>query len=322
MAKTTTTFLKSKVYEFPYHFTCNYCGKVNNKIARPLIEASETHRGAYYGNVGGTLLDVQLEQQTAINAQLWTTETEKRLSDYGEGLREGRKFKYSLFFQSLKGTHLDHIDDSEHINSVCVHCGKKQIWAADPTKGTALSGVLGLVLADLLAAGGFIIAGSIGNGFWSSLFGYLGLLFFLGGFVFDVLIAKRLLKKNQNKIAAEPNDTNKLPVLGFGVFEDVELLETPVKINIRREHSLKNYGIPLMFNLNNKNISELQDGECITAMTNQKHNILCAYNSGVRNHFYRLVFEVTSGSEAEVHFKASKFLPEKCNGITVVSNMK
>ena len=324
MASSTTTFTKTATGKVPYHFVCNYCGRRNNKEQTVLGSASKSFRGAYYGSAAGTVLDFQL----GIEAQadmLKNVETLKEtIRDYGEGLREGRTFRYSpLSPYTLKGEHPDHLS----LDATCMYCGKKQAWSTDPTTGTTVKGCLLTVLGFLLFFGCCFGAASLDANDGGTALGVFGLAVFIGLFVLSQVLSKRRLRKNQALINAEPNDPDKLPVLGSEGADAEEpdraglpdeQLDPPVRITLFRDSAFYLCGVTLMFRLHGTEIGSLGNGGSLTCTTSQKHNELLAVDNSYGNSFEPFVFEVIPGSEATIVFEGNKFLPEKSTGIKAV----
>ena len=211
MARTTTTFTKTAEGKVLYHFICNHCGMRNDKVAQISADAQAAYRGAAYGNMAGSVLDMRLGNQAMNSLNARIAQLGEQICDYGCGLREGRTFRYSLFDNELKGAHPDHIDAA--LDGVCTHCGKKQAWAMNPTEGTTLIIYLSVASGLLLGFGGLGAAAAIGSGAAATVIGFLGIVFLISGLALIAVLPKRRIKKNQLAIAAEPNDPNKLPVL-------------------------------------------------------------------------------------------------------------
>lgn len=318
MARSTTTFTKTVTGKVPYHFVCNYCGRRNDKVQETSGAASKSIRGAYYGNAEGTAMDVQLGIEAQANLLKNIKTLEERIRDYSEGVREGRTFRYSLSPPpTLKGEHPDHLS----MDATCAYCGKKQAWSTDPTTGTSAKGCLITVLGFLLFFACLFGATSL-DGSGAAVLGVFGFAVLIGSYVLSQVLSKRRIRQNQSMINAEPNDPDKLPVLDLEGAEKLdhaaapdEQLDSPAKITVIRESTFYCCGVKPLFRLNNTDIGRLSNGESVTCTTLQKHNTLYAIDDTIGNSFKPLVFEVTSGGEAKIVFRANKFLPGKSTGI-------
>ena len=215
MAKYTTTFSNTATVKVPYHFICNYCGKRNDKVQEITGETNRTVSGVHSGGVSPGM---EREFNAAVKDDLVSKikSIDSKIKDYGEGLKDGRTFSYSFLLSELKGEHPDHIGFDMLSDATCIHCGKKQAWGMPPATGAMLSGCLtfslGFIFSILAILLAFRFSDSLGvAAFAISVIGYLTLSY---------ILPKRKIKANQVKIAAEPNDPDKLPVLdidlGFG----------------------------------------------------------------------------------------------------------
>lgn len=311
MAKTIITTMKTAEGKLPYHFICNYCGQKNDRIMNITGVAIESRSR---GKGTGTL-----EVEALRDLQEEPERIEKRIREYEEGLRAGRNYKYSFLFHDLKGNYPDYIYG---IDGTCKYCGKSQAWTKSPAERTAkqkmktscLPVVLGFILGILC----FIAAVFLPDG-TDDIIGGLGFAFILSGIVLIPLLSERQLKKNLAKALAEPNDPDKLPSRvdnnrTVSVEVDNDRLTAPAKIKVVRESSFMLNGVNPVFVLNDKKIGRLSNGESLITATYAKHNILRAVD---KNDFEPLVFEVESGANAEIYFKAGRFLRDKSNGIAI-----
>lgn len=313
MAKTTTTFTKSVKAKVPYHFVCNYCGKRNDKVQEFEGAGISTLRGSHSSASFGMEMKLDTEARDDLVKRIKFADS--KIKDYGEGLKQGRMFSYSLD-STLKGEHPDHLNGLVVHDATCTYCGKKQAWSIDPAEGTTNLGCLILFIALSLMGLG-ILLGALG-----SIVGAVLFISAVGVFALNYILPKRKLKANQAKIAAEPNDPDKLPVLDLDGEEKFdhdaapdEQLDSPAKITVIRESALYLSGIKPLFRLNNTDVGRLSNGESVTCTTLQKHNTLYAIDDSIGNSFKPFVFEMTSGGEAKIVFKAGKFLPDKSTGI-------
>lgn len=307
MAKITRTTTQTATVRVPYHFTCNYCGKRNDQSVSLSGVASES-RSSSYQHASGTLgVDARKNLMESVDL------TSKMIREYGDGLRAGQAKAGCLI--PFYGT-------------VCCYCGKEQAWSRLPGSGTGkrrsrkgcLIPVAGLVLAVLL----FVIATMLSGTPAADIIGFSGFGVLIAGVVLYFVYPRLGRKRNAADSAAEPNDPDNLPVLdlqdlGKPAFVPAEdRLAAPARIRLLRESSFVYNAVKPDFQLNTVEIGSLANGESLNAVTNRKHNVLYATDGNYGNSFRPLVFETDSGADAEIHFKATGFLPDKCTGIRVV----
>lgn len=98
------------------------------------------------------------------------------------------------------------------------------------------------------------------------------------------------------------------------IADNAEALDSPAEITVVRDRSMVGAFVSWSFRLNGKHIGSLGNGKSLTASTSQRQNILRATDA-YGTEIAPLVFDVESGSTAQIHFKASKFLPAQSLGI-------
>lgn len=318
MAKSITTFTKTVTVRVPFHFTCNYCGRRNDQVLDVSGGAAESRRGAFYGDASGTHMDLQLTAEAEADLLKELQGIDSRIQKYGERLREGKPVgegrKEGLFSGCLLEFH----------DVTCAYCGKKQAWGSVPESSkVSLGGCLIPLVSLFLGFAFFGAAAAIGTGIAAAVIGILGFAVLIGGLVFSAVLSKRKSGQSRTDASEEPNDPDNLPVLDVqdigrdsDIIPDDDRLDSPAKITLIRDSSFVYNGVKPEFRLNSKDLGRLANGESISAMTERKHNILYAADRELGNSFSPFAFEIASGGEAEIHFKATKFLPDQSTGIT------
>lgn len=218
MAKTYTRFKKSGSVNLSYNFICNYCGHQNTNKMTISESVEESHGGYFYGRIEGTDIDRRLSEH--INEKLRTIIIDKlnKIEDYRQGLIEGRRHHYYWFINLLKGDHPDYLGiySIGNVKGKCSACGKKQAWSINPVKGT-------WIIACFFIGTGIFLTMSIFDileiifvraGFVEVI--ALLILIWLGVFAISGKVQQWKIEKNQDKIAAMPNDPDKLPKFTFG----------------------------------------------------------------------------------------------------------
>lgn len=104
------------------------------------------------------------------------------------------------------------------------------------------------------------------------------------------------------------------------IAKNAEPLSIPAQLTIVREGSMVGAAVSWSFFLNGNGIGSLGNGKMLSVATGLKRNMLVAkdvYGSELPP----FVFEVEPGANAQIHFKANKFLPEKSMGVLPVSGV-
>lgn len=95
-------------------------------------------------------------------------------------------------------------------------------------------------------------------------------------------------------------------------------LETPAKIDIVRDYSVKGDITSWKFILNGEIVGNLGNGASRSTITKQRQNTLRAVSDDGQE-FMPLQFEIESDGQAEIHFKGDRFVRESCTGILPMS---
>lgn len=299
----------------PYHFTCNYCGKRNDQAVDISGAATRVLR-AYRPDTSGTLgLEARQDLGKSIGA------VGDMIGNYGAGIRAGRRFR-DVWSGEYAGLQYDCLLPFHNV--VCAHCGKKQAWSIDPSDKKSHRGWLtfaaGLILSVIFFAVATILSGSAA----ADVIGVFGFVILIAGIVLAVVFSRLGKRKLREALAAEPNDPDKLPVLDPQALEDSDAasdgdrLSAPAVITLIRDSSFVYNAVKPTFRLNVRDVGSLANGESLTAKTMRRHNVLYASDNSYGNSFAPLAFEVEPGAEAEIHFKATKFVPGACRGIRVI----
>ena len=187
--------------ELSYHFICNYCGRRCNRTVSVV--------GNAYGgreNAGGALRDLQNE----------ANRYRERIRAYKARLRAGN---------ALPGKKYDPVDYSVNsllmlgMDGTCIHCGKVQAWAIDPSshEDSLRRGCLGVLACVLLGLAVFLIGAVVRDATAEAVLMILGVcVALLGGtgcLIASSLRKRRYTKKKLAELAAAPNDPEKLPVI-------------------------------------------------------------------------------------------------------------
>ena len=202
MAKVIRTVTTTAKGTLPYHFTCNYCGRRNDKVADISSVA-----------VGGHSMGVEALRELRGKPDTYREQIrayEERLRA-GDNLVGGKYRALEYYDQSIVLLGLD---------GKCAHCGKTQAWAIDPSEWheSWRSGCLTMAALDLGGLVLFLIGAiAVHDSTWSAVLMILGVLVAVGGVV-GGLIAHRVRNHRARKarlaeIDAAPNDPDKLPVI-------------------------------------------------------------------------------------------------------------
>ena len=202
MARITTTVTTTVKGKLHYHFTCNYCGRRNDKVA----EISGIAVGGRE-NAPGALTDLYGKPQRY----------HEQIKAYEQRLRAGNalpKGKFDALDYSASSLLILGLDGK------CTHCGREQAWTIDPSVpndswragcltmvgflfgGLALFLIGAIAVTDstwsavLMAAGGLVSVGGMA-----------------GGLISHFLRNRRVRKARLEELAAAPNDPDKLPVI-------------------------------------------------------------------------------------------------------------
>lgn len=321
--RTTTVTSTAKV---PYHFICPFCGKRNDQLADLAGRASETRTSSYQRASGTLGVDAQKDMLDTVR------KTDEELRTYADRIREVRNSggEGAQAFREMNFSFL-----SPFVGAVCAYCGKKQRWTRSPeeTEGEAkgkksrigcLVPLAGLVLSIVL----FVVASRFSGTSAADILGAAGFLILIGGIIFFLVNFIRSSDKADPGFAPEKVDPDTIPVLDL---QDItnpdripseDRLDAPAKITIIRDPAFLGNGVTCDFTLNGKDVGELANDESLDTTAHRRHNVLYAYSKDY-NGFPSmtgdpLAFEVEPGAEAEIHFRATKFLPEDCTGIRVI----
>ena len=202
MARVITTVTTTAKGNLHYHFTCNYCGRRNDKVA----DISGIAVGGRE-NAPGALTDLLGEPQRY----------RERIKAYEQRLRAGNalpKGKFDALDYSASSLLILGLDGK------CTHCGREQAWTIDPSVpndswragcltmvgflfgGLALFLIGAIAVTDstwsavLMAAGGLVSVGGMA-----------------GGLISHLVRNRRVRKARLEELAAAPNDPDKLPVI-------------------------------------------------------------------------------------------------------------
>jgi len=96
--------------------------------------------------------------------------------------------------------------------------------------------------------------------------------------------------------------------------ENYEPLATEQQVVITREKAWSGSAVQYDMVLNGKLAGSVGNGETISAVTDQRQNILVARPSGGED-LPPFVFQVADGCNADIHFAGGKFIPERSTGI-------
>jgi hypothetical protein len=182
-------------------------------------------------------------------------------------------------------------------------CNKNKANAlARGRKPTGFIWLTVLLWFGLEITGGIIgVAAEMGTGAY-----FLALLFALIGGLISYLASKNCKPGNY---------VPDVQILTCNIAQNAQPLDTPAQIVLVRESSMVGMAVNWTFSLNGKPVGSLGNGKCLPIlMTPQRQNILRAadvYGTEIKP----FLFDVESGSVAEIHFKTNKFLPEHSRGI-------
>ncbi len=202
MAKIIRTVTTTAKGGLPYHFTCNYCGCRNDKVAEIAgVAVGEQSKGV---EALRELRGKPEEYRDKIR------QYEQRLRA-GEALPEGKFDELAYAANSLTYLGLD---------GTCEKCGKTQAWALDPFSedGKMRQGCLTMVAFQMAGLVLFLV-GAIAaqtEALQIALIA-LGALVWLGGTI-GCLVAHFVRKRRDKaervaQLRAAPNDPDKLPVI-------------------------------------------------------------------------------------------------------------
>ena len=202
MARIITTVTTTAKGNLPYHFTCNYCGRRNNKVA----DISGIAVGGRE-NTPGALTDLYGEPQRY----------RERIKAYEQRLRAGStlpKGKFDPLEYSANSLLILGLDGK------CTHCGKTQAWAIDPSAPND-SWRAGCLTMVAFLMGGLVVfligAIAVTDGTLSAVLMAVGGLVSLGGLAGGLISHfvrnRRARKSRLAEFAAAPNDPDKLPVI-------------------------------------------------------------------------------------------------------------
>ena len=137
----------------------------------------------------------------------------------------------------------------------------------------------------------------------------LALLFAIIGGVASYLIAKNCTPGDY----VAPEQT-----MSKAVANAAQPLRFPAQITLVRESSMVGAIVRWDFLLNGQPVGSLGNGNSMTFTTSQRQNILRAKDS-YGSEIPPYVFDVADGGQAEIHFKANRFLPDQSKGILASS---
>ena len=202
MARVITTVTTTAKGNLHYHFTCNYCGCRNNKVA----DISGIAVGGRE-NAPGALTDLYGEPQRY----------RERIKAYEQRLRAGNALPKGKF---------DALDYSTHsllilgLDGKCAHCGREQAWAIDPSapNDSWRAGCLTMVAFIMGGLAVFLIGAiAVTDGTLSAMLmaagGLISLGGMAGGLISHLVRNRRARKSRLAELAAAPNDPDKLPVI-------------------------------------------------------------------------------------------------------------
>ena len=202
MARIITTVTTTAKGRLPYHFTCNYCGRRNDKVA----DISGIAVGGRE-NAPGALTDLYGEPQRY----------RERIKAYEQRLRAGNALPKGKF---------DAVDYSTNsllilgLDGKCTHCGREQAWAIDPSapndswRAGCLT-MLALIMGGLalLLIGAIAVTDATASTVLMILGGCVSLGGMAGGLISHFVRNRRARKSRLMELTAAPNDPDKLPVI-------------------------------------------------------------------------------------------------------------
>lgn len=190
----------------PYHFTCNYCGEVNQKSYEIFVNV-KAHGSARDISAVWEAADRQHDKQVNKSVR----EKNREIGKYRQKLTAGEAVTDKKLWRIV-------------LNSECEHCGKRQMWNPGLRPGIKVGhmepiGVVGLIVGALGFIGAFftfffLFAQGVGVPLVApcALLGVTALGFILyriGGAIDDRKDAAWF----RENLANEPNDPDKLPVI-------------------------------------------------------------------------------------------------------------
>lgn len=133
MVRYVTNIEESYEHKIPYCFTCNYCGKENNKSYDITVSVKATASKAIAAREEAGRQHKKQVKESVANTRRKINKYRKRLLQ-GKNVTDGKVYKIPL-------------------NSECEHCGKRQMWnppqrpVNENDKKFPLLGIIGLICA-------------------------------------------------------------------------------------------------------------------------------------------------------------------------------
>ena len=202
MARIITTVTTTAKGNLHYHFTCNYCGCRNNKVA-DISGIAVSGRE----NAPGALTDLYGEPQRY----------RERIKAYEQRLRVGNALptgKFDALDYSINSLLILGLDGK------CAHCGREQAWAIDPSAPndswragclTMVAFIMGGLVVFLIGA--IAVTDGTLSGVLMAAGGLISLGGMAGGLISRLVCNRRARKSRLAEIVAAPNDPDKLPVI-------------------------------------------------------------------------------------------------------------
>ena len=110
--------------DIPYSFTCNYCGKRNNKVCKEWVIGSFSKSGSWQGPDADQVFERGLENNLEENAKESVKRKKRELDAFTERVRAGDGFK--PIRGGATGLHIPTLPSG--FDGVCDACGKRQAW--------------------------------------------------------------------------------------------------------------------------------------------------------------------------------------------------
>ena len=208
-----TIFTQSFSSKIPYYYICNYCGERNDELLDISGNISQTVDGAVRNSLDRELAGCSLTRQASEYCTEYVQVEKGIVEEYAKVLREGRKITYTRFGAPIEGP--DWLPDFG--SPCCKNCGKKQVWSIDPSSppGEFKIPIIYWGITFLIAAAflGLAVLFSSLNKYISMALCVSVLGTLLAGYILQKKAQKRNLEEFRARLAMEPNDPDKLPVL-------------------------------------------------------------------------------------------------------------
>ena len=206
MARYVANIEKGYKQPIPYHFTCNYCGEVNQKTYEIFVSV-KAHGSARDIAAVQEAADRQHDRQVDKNVR----EKNREIAKYRQKLIAGEAVTDRKLW-------------SIALNSECARCGRRQMWNPGMRPGIKVGhmepiGAVGLIAGALGFIGAFfsfffLLAQGVGvpPAVPCALLGVavLGFILYRVGSAIDDRKDAAWFREN---LAGEPNDPDKLPVI-------------------------------------------------------------------------------------------------------------